>query len=112
MSGDSPKAVQDCHDLLAWMIPVLDHFPRQRRFTLGERIESGLLQVLQQLVSAAYRQDRKKLLQTANLELEVVRHLWRLALELKVIGIKRYQHGIELMLNLGRQIGGWLRAQR
>ena len=41
-----PKAVQDCHTLLIWLIPLLDNFPRNRRFTLGERLESGLLEIL------------------------------------------------------------------
>jgi hypothetical protein len=36
--------------------------------------------------------------------------LWRLALELQVINLKRYEHGAKLMQDLGRQIGGWLRA--
>jgi len=26
-----PKAVQDCHNLLTWLIPLLDDFPRNRR---------------------------------------------------------------------------------
>lgn len=38
-----PKAVQDCHQIVVWLIPVLDRFPRSRRFTLGERLESRLL---------------------------------------------------------------------
>ncbi|MCB1718957.1 MAG: hypothetical protein KDK05_27795 [Candidatus Competibacteraceae bacterium] len=42
-----PRAVQACHELLVWLIPLLDHFPRARRFTLGERLESGLLAVLE-----------------------------------------------------------------
>jgi len=42
-----PKAVQDCHGLLIWLIPLLDNFPRNRRFTLGERLESGLLEILE-----------------------------------------------------------------
>ena len=40
-----PKSVQDCHDLLRWLIPHLGKFPRARRFTLGERLEGGLLDV-------------------------------------------------------------------
>jgi len=35
-----PQAVQSCHELLLWLIPQLDKFPRSRRFTLGERIEA------------------------------------------------------------------------
>jgi hypothetical protein len=47
----------------------------------------------------------------ANRTLEVERHLWRLAYELRVIPFKRYEHGARLMDDLGRQIGGWLRSR-
>ena len=46
--ADTPKAIEDCHALLGWMLPQLDKFPRARRFTLGSRIEDGLLFVLEQ----------------------------------------------------------------
>ncbi len=49
-----PKVVQDCHHLLLWIIPILDKFPRNRRFTLGERLENGLLSVLENLIEATY----------------------------------------------------------
>ncbi len=48
----------------------------------------------------------------ANRKLAVNRHLWRLALELKLINLKRYEHGSRLMDNLGRQIGAWLRYKQ
>jgi hypothetical protein len=48
----SPRSVEDCHELLRWIIPHLDRFPRLRRFTLGERVESGPLQVLESLTEA------------------------------------------------------------
>ena len=38
-----PRVVDDCHELLKWLIPQLDKFPRNRRFTLGERIERGMI---------------------------------------------------------------------
>ena len=53
-----PKAVQDCHDLLVWLIPKLDGMPRNRRFTLGEKIEQGLLFVMERLVEASYLRDK------------------------------------------------------
>ena len=65
VSKNVPRAVQACHELLAWLIPLLDKFPRSRRFTLGERLEAGL--------------------QRANPQLEVQRNLWRLADKLGVI---------------------------
>jgi len=52
--NEMPKVVHDCHLLLEWMIPQLDKFPRLRRYTLGERVESLLLEVLEALLEAAY----------------------------------------------------------
>ncbi len=45
MTTSVPQAVQSCHDLLLWLIPQLDKFPRVRRFTLGERIEMRVLRI-------------------------------------------------------------------
>ena len=106
-----PQAVQDCHDLLRWLIPLLDQFPRARRFTLGERLESGLLDMLEELVDAAYGHDKVPALRRANRRLQVVRHLWRLSFELEVVPVRRYEHGARLLEALGAQVGGWLRSR-
>lgn len=106
-SQTMPKAVEDCHELLAWIIPKLDQFPRNRRYTLGERIENGLLLVLENLIQAAYQKSQTTYLQTANLQLDVVRHLWRLSHTLQSITHQSYGQGAERLAGLGRQIGGW-----
>lgn len=106
-----PRVVDDCHELLKWLIPQLDKFPRNRRFTLGERIEQGLIEVLEDCIEAAYRKDKGPKLEAANRRLSSVRHLWRLAWELKTISRRRYQYGSERLVDIGRQIGGWRRAR-
>ena len=111
MASSVPQAVQSCHDVLLWLIPHIDKFPRSRRFTLGERLETGLLDVLELLVDAAYSRNKETPLKRANLRLEMVRHLWRLAHELKVMTTRQYEHGAKLLDDLGRQIGGWLRSR-
>ena len=92
------------------MVPQLDLFPKSRRYSLGTRIEEGLCFVLEKLVEASYSRARAVNLREANLRLEVLRHLWRVAFELKAIALKAWSIGAELMLGLGRQIGGWLKA--
>jgi hypothetical protein len=104
-----PVAVERCHALLRWLLPIIDRLPRSRRYGLGSLMEARLLGVLEHLVSASYLRDKRALLIEANRQLSVVRHLWRLCLELGLIGNARYQHGAELMVELGRQIGGWQR---
>lgn len=43
--AEMPKVVEDRHELLRRLIPYLDKFPRNQRFTLGERLETELLEV-------------------------------------------------------------------
>lgn len=107
MTPATPKAIDDCHELLKWMIPQLDKFPRNRRFTLGDRIESGLLDVLEALLATTYGQDKRAWLDKANRRVNTVRHLWRLAYELRVIAPRQYEYGSSLLVALGAQIGGW-----
>ena len=104
-----PKAVQDCHELLLWLIPQLDKFPRNRRFTLGERLEGALIDVLAALTTAAYARRKGTALARASEQLNVVRHLWRLSHELKAVSTRQYEFGARRIDELGRQIGGWLK---
>ena len=99
MRDSSPQAVQSCHDLLLWLIPQLDKLPRSRRFTLGDRLERILLDVLEKLVDAAYSpaNTKRPLLARANLRLEMARHLWRLCHELQIISTRRYQYGAKMI---------------
>ena len=83
MADTTPQAVQAAHELLLWIIPQIDKFPRVRRFTLGERLESTLLEVLEATLEAAFSARKQAALDRANLRLETARHLWRLALELR-----------------------------
>ena len=110
-SVQAPQAIHDCHALLLWIIPQLDKFPRLRRYTLGERIETLLLQVLERLLEAAYSsgRDKTRALQRASQHLNVVRHLWRLSHELKAVPPRAHAHGAERLVQLGRQLGGWQR---
>lgn len=107
-----PKAVQDCRELLLWMIPQLDKLPKNRRYTLGEKLENRVLTVLESLVTAAYAPNKRTFLFQANRDLEVCRHLWRLCYDFKGIAPNSYQHGSKLMFDLGKQIGGWMKASR
>ncbi len=110
MSDRTPQAVQACHELIRWLVPQLDKFPRLRRFTLGERLEQALLDVLELLLEAAYTRAKQPALQRTNLRLELAQHLWRLAHELEAVSTRRYAHGAKQMDELGRQVGGWLRS--
>ncbi len=111
-SPSTPKAVEACHQLMEWLIPLLDNFPRTRRHTLAQRLELLLLELLELLIEAAYSPHKRDLLLRANRKLELLRHLWRLCYRLQYIPMNRYEHGIKLMNEPGYPIGGWLKQQQ
>ena len=106
------KVIEDCHSLLLWIIPQIDKFPKQRKYTLGARLEEGLLDIMKKLIVARYQTTKSSVLLEANGELQVVVHLWRLCFELRVISLRGYEYGAGKMVEIGRQIGGWQRYSR
>jgi len=95
---------------LTWLIPTLEKFPRAQRFLLGDRIETSALDVLERLIEATYTRERRSCLLAANLGLEKLRHLLRLAYELRYLDQRRYEHAARALDETGRLVGGWLKT--
>lgn len=108
---DEPRVIQKMFDLALWAVPAIGKFPRTHRFVLGERMENLLYDVLDGLIEARYdRGKRAELLKWANIRLEQFRFQMRLAKDLRVLGLKQYEHCSKLVDDVGRQIGGWAKA--
>ena len=65
-----------------WLVPTVEKFPRRQKFLLGDRLQATALDVLEHLVEATYTRDRRRHLQAANLGIEKLRFLYRLAKDL------------------------------
>jgi len=101
------------YDLLGWMMDRVDRFPRSQRFLLGDRLISGLLDVLGLLIEARYSsQGRLALLRKVNIELEKLRYAFRLAKDKKLVALKSFEYGAKGMDQVGRLVGGWAKAGR
>jgi hypothetical protein len=97
------------HDFAVWFIPKIVKFPREHRFVLGERIERQLYAILENLIRAKYSRERKAILEQVNLDLEVLRFQVRLAKDLRSLPLKAYGQTAQHLVDIGRQVGGWLR---
>ena len=105
------SAITKTYDLVLWLLPHIAKFPREHRFTLGNRLEEGVLEILETLVEASYAKEKVLLLQKANLRLERVRYLLRLSKDLRLITVKQYEFASESLLSIGKEVGGWLKRQ-
>ncbi|ETW97546.1 MAG: hypothetical protein ETSY1_22235 [Candidatus Entotheonella factor] len=83
MPPDVPPVIDKLYDLILWMLPHIAKFPRSQRFVLGDRIERSMLDVQDLLIEAAYSRRKTELLRQANIQLEKIRYLIRLAKDLR-----------------------------
>ena len=65
-----------------WLVPTVEKFPRRQKFLLGDRLQATALDVLERLVEATCTRDRRRHLVAANLGIEKLRFLCRLAKDL------------------------------
>ncbi|MCK6484023.1 MAG: diversity-generating retroelement protein Avd [Phycisphaerae bacterium] len=106
--------IERTYDLVKWFLGHVAKFPRSHRYSLGQRIESRLYDVLEQLICAKYAQGGFKAgaLEAVNLDLEVLRFLSRLAHEQALLPHKSHEYAARELNEIGRLVGGWLRQQR
>ncbi len=100
------------YDLLKYATPQIGKYPRNHKFTLGDRTQHLLLDLLEQLVAAYYapRAEKRALLIQGNLMLEKLRYLFRLAKDLQCMQVKTYGIVSEQIQAVGAQIGGWMKS--
>lgn len=107
--SEKEDALTKTYDLILWLFPQISKFPRDYRYILGNRIENGLLDVMEQLIEARYTRDKAGLLQSANLALEKLRYLVRLAKDLKFFNTKKYEYISREINQAGIYVGAWLK---
>jgi hypothetical protein len=105
-------AVESHYQFLMWLAPAIDRFPRSKKFTLGDRIEMTALDVLEELIEATYTKDRSACLRRANLGIEKLRFLLRLAADLRLLDRRGCEHAARALDGTGRLIGGWMKADQ
>ena len=103
-------AIEAHQQFILWLVPALEKFPRSQKFLLGDRIQTTALDVLEALIEATYTRDRRAHLLRANLGLEKLRVFIRLATDLKLLDLRRYEHAARAIDEVGRLVGGWAKA--
>ncbi len=102
--------LEKMHQFMLWLIPTVDKFPRAQKFLLGDRLQTAALDVMERLIEAAYRRDKVAALEQANLGLEKLRFLFRLAFDLRYLDMRRYEFSARAINEIGRMVGGWRKA--
>ncbi|NJM47320.1 MAG: diversity-generating retroelement protein Avd [Alkalinema sp. RU_4_3] len=106
------SVIQKTYDLIKWYAPILSRLPKSYKFSLGDRVFSGLQDVLEELIRARFAKDKITHLNAVNTKLEVLRYQTRLLHDLSLIDNRRYEYVSNLFNGVGKEVGGWLKQQR
>ncbi|MFO1434096.1 MAG: diversity-generating retroelement protein Avd [Candidatus Competibacteraceae bacterium] len=99
-------------DLLAWLLPKAERFPKVYRLTVTQWLMGAALDFQEALFDAQSQggSTRQKHLREADAALNKLRLYLRLAHQWRWLDQGQYQHVSQLVAELGRLLGGWLKA--
>lgn len=83
--------------------------PKKCRYTLGDKIDSRFLQILELLYLASYQSSTEKLptLENALTSIDTLKFVLKIAWEIRALDDKKYTTLSEGLHEAGRQVGGW-----
>lgn len=97
------------YDFISWLLPLAEKFPRSQRFVITQRLQNAALNFQESIIEANSLRDglRVEKLNVADAELRKVRLYLRLCEQWKWINPGQYRHVSEMVLEIGRLLGGW-----
>ena len=103
---------QKTYELIQYLYPMVNKFPKNQRFVLGQRIENSALGVLEGIIVANNELDKEEALKKTSVELEKLRIFMRLAKDLKFVSFKQYEYVSGLINEIGKMLGGWIKSSQ
>jgi len=88
--------------------------PKQDRYTLWQRCENLILDILENILKASHllKTDKLPVLEQASLKLNLLRIFLRLCKEIRIINNKKYIILQEIIDEIGRMLGGWIKSTK
>ena len=101
-------------DLLAWLVPKAETFPRSFRQTVTARLLAAALDLPEQLLEAQSRRGapRRERLAQADATLNKLRLYLKLAHQWRWLSDGQYEHVSRMVAEIGRLLGGWIRQAK
>lgn len=101
-------------DLLTWLLPQCERFPKSQRFGVTQRLQGAALDFQEALFEANARSGGQRLqhLQVADAQLNKLRLYLRLARQWEWLSSGQYEHASRMVAGIGRLLGGWIRQTR
>jgi hypothetical protein len=94
-------------DLLAWLLPMTQKFPKEQRFVLAARVQNTAFNFYEEITAASLSKKKAEHLEKADIELQRLRLYLRLCQRMQFFGKGQYEHVFKMVEEVGRLLGGW-----
>jgi hypothetical protein len=111
MSSSEMVILTRMFDLLNWLLPKSDRFPKLYRGTVTQRLMESALNLQESLLEAQAYQDKIRLrhLRAADVHLSKLRLYLRLIHQWRWLSVGQYEHVSRMVEEIGRLLGGWIK---
>lgn len=111
------KIKEKIYDMILYGSPALLQFPKSEKFILASKIRESMYKLFGLAVTVEKKYYKKTTLQEMDIELDVLRHLIRLAADPKLypnqkpcLPFKKYEFWAKSLDEIGRMLGGYMKS--
>lgn len=112
--GESMVIFTQTDDLLTWLLPRCESFPKSHRFGVIQRLQDAALDFQETLflANAHSSEQRWDDLKTADAHLNKLRLYLKFAHQWHWLSSGQFQHVSQMVTLIGKLLGGWLRQTK
>lgn len=99
-----------CYDFLLRIMHVITHFPKEYKYTLGERIQNASLEMVISIYRANTVKYKSQHLKALMNQVQMIYILFRICHDIKILPTEKYASIIEMVDNIAKQAQGWINA--
>ena len=99
------------YDMFIKMSQIIGHFPREHKFSIGERLQDAGLDLVLLIYKANATYEKVPVLKELLEKSQLINLLSRMCMDLKIMSNAEYCSMIEMNSEVYKQAQGWLKSQ-
>lgn len=108
MSQEDLQIRLKVEEMIHYGYAALRQFPKSEKHVLAAEIRQCMIRLLRLVIVCNRRYHKKTTMQELDAELDILRSLIRLSMELKFLHFEQYEIWARHVNEVGKMLGGWL----
>ena len=100
------------YDFLLACINATSHFPREYKYTLGEKLQKVAVDLVVLIYKANVNIDKVQYLEKMQEEIQLLYLFLRVSHDIKILPTEKYARIVKMIDDISKQVTGWLSSNR